>query len=426
LNILQPKNGPCGLLACVIASVAVLRHERNQVQQQPIDREITDEELQQVVYRIIACGSKKAAVKFNGQMITKPADLPVNLLKGKGSCIRIIQACIETRGADQIRKDVASTHGELPLIVGPNALCSSELMTLLMKGKADGNFSAGSFDDGSGGAVKASSDDEWNASGFGMLTFVSSSSSSAIAVQPANALMFPKWPVWVLHGGDHFTVLIQIKATQFLHLNGLPPAGPRTCTLQIDYTQEAKPVLRDGSRPIVGVNTYVKPIPGEIDEIVQANPQDKKDFTDDWTKWRIEVVLAVDDPTVKDDVSSVGNSGGVKLEPRQVKIFQLTNPPSKLGEQWRCAACYRDRFKTMNFGLQQIQDINSGKCQHCQRPIKEAGWSLWFPYQELPREVQIRVDKMFAPKLVNVIRSRWLDAQIKVVGGNKWDGLPST
>ena len=49
--------------------------------------------------------------------------------------------------------------------------------------------------------------------------------------------------MWVLHGGDHFTLLIsangkplsdQAGAThELLHWNGLPPAGPRMATFAL-------------------------------------------------------------------------------------------------------------------------------------------------------------------------------------------------
>ena len=202
----------------------------------------------------------------------------------------------------------------------------------------------------------------------------------------------------------------------FLHFNGLPPAGPTTTRLWIESTTDADRVTSKAAQA-----TFVKPIPGEIDEIVQAHPQDKKDFKDDWKRYRIEIVLAVDDPTVKDDA-------GHEKPPRdlsKVKVFKLTNPP-KVGENWRCASCYRDRFKTMNFG-QQIREKGQDNCVHCHRKIEEAGWTLWFRYSEMPKDVQLRIDRMFAPKTLNVIRTRWPDAIVKVGDEKSSDlALPST
>ena len=163
--------------------------------------------------------------------------------------------------------------------------------------------------------------------------------------------------------------------------------------------------------------SYVKPIPGEIEDIVQAKPEDKVAFKDEWRKWRMECVLAVDDPSVKD--SSTPNKN------RAVPTFDLGNPP-RAGEKFRCASCYRDRFKTMNFG-EQVKQEGQEKCVHCGKKLEEAGWSLWFKYEDLPRYVQLRVDRMFAPKILNVLRTRWPDANVLVGESKSPDApLPST
>ncbi len=66
------------------------------------------------------------------------------------------------------------------------------------------------------------------------------SSYSLDANVPMNdGLINPENPVWVLHGGDHFTVAFYIpsnssgKKFELFHWNGLPPAGPRLATLEI-------------------------------------------------------------------------------------------------------------------------------------------------------------------------------------------------
>jgi hypothetical protein len=50
----------------------------------------------------------------------------------------------------------------------------------------------------------------------------------------------------------------------------------------------------------------------------------------------------------------------------------------------RCATCYRSRFETMCFGM---NEAGSTHCQHepCGRaPQSECGWSIIVPYDELP------------------------------------------
>jgi hypothetical protein len=46
----------------------------------------------------------------------------------------------------------------------------------------------------------------------------------------ADALKFPVYPIWIVHGGDHFTVIFcqQIpdnESFELYHWNGLPPGG---------------------------------------------------------------------------------------------------------------------------------------------------------------------------------------------------------
>jgi hypothetical protein len=43
---------------------------------------------------------------------------------------------------------------------------------------------------------------------------------------------------------------------------------------------------------------FVQPRPGEIDEVIQAHVGDREK-TDYYSRWRFEVILAVDDPEVK-------------------------------------------------------------------------------------------------------------------------------
>ena len=38
------------------------------------------------------------------------------------------------------------------------------------------------------------------------------------------------------------------------------------------------------------------PVPGQIEGVVQCNPQDKSARPGEWTTWSYEVVLAVEDP----------------------------------------------------------------------------------------------------------------------------------
>ena len=204
----------------------------------------------------------------------------------------------------------------------------------------------------------------------------------------------------------------------FLHLNGLPPAGPTSTILTISYTEEAEPITEKSASQFA----YNKPIPGEIEDIVQANAEDKNKFKDDWRRWRLECILAINDPTVQSSSTAPPSN-----KPRaDVKVYDLGEEP-KVGEKFRCAACYRDRYRTMVFG-EQVRQANQSMCSFCGKPLKEAGWTLWMPYGDLPPAIQRMADRMFAPKILNVLRTRWPDANVKLgASDSAIDGpLPST
>jgi hypothetical protein len=260
-----------------------------------VNREIHEEELQQVVFNILqrCCSSSTSnAIYYDKKQIHNFKDLNPKDLSSEGACLRLIEGIVQTRTVGQIRKDVAQSNGELPLIIGPNFLCSSELMSLLIRGNADGNFGAISQSTG-----KVIPDEVWGKNcGYGMLTLPAAASGDA-AVPQANALMFPSHPIWVIHGGDHFTVLAKAcdnKDKLFWHFNGLPPSGPSSTLLLIEASQDAQRVTDNDEKKTIKPFTYVKPFPGEIDEIVQANAEDKRIFKNNLKKWRIEVVLAMD------------------------------------------------------------------------------------------------------------------------------------
>ena len=53
------------------------------------------------------------------------------------------------------------------------------------------------------------------------------------------------------------------------HYNGLPPAGPRMAKLGVEYTR-----LHTAAAKTFKEN-YFKPLTGEIDDVIQADGQDK-------------------------------------------------------------------------------------------------------------------------------------------------------
>ena len=80
---------------------------------------------------------------------------------------------------------------------------------------------------------------------------------------------------------------------ELTHWNGLPPAGPRIATMTV-----STPNGSVGPAPEAREEPYVKPVAGEIDSIVQADPEDKKGKPKQFREWKYECVLAIDEKDV--------------------------------------------------------------------------------------------------------------------------------
>jgi hypothetical protein len=66
----------------------------------------------------------------------------IGSLTAPGGVLLIVQSVVLTRGETAVRRDVSQSNGELPLVFGPNWFCSSELISLLVRGVAAGNVGA--------------------------------------------------------------------------------------------------------------------------------------------------------------------------------------------------------------------------------------------------------------------------------------------
>ena len=206
-GLLQGKNGPCGALAVVNAEV--IAHLGCPLPSAAVDDETLCAALASILWRC-ASGGKIVLASYVGDVggavshdeftVGSAAELGTRLLpklaifKGRGGCCLLLYACVLTRGLDNVKRDVALDNGMTPLIIGPNALCGTELVNLMLSGVARGNVAAyGAM----GGKV------DWRAKGrVGML----SRDELEIGMPLADELKSPLLPVWVMHGGDHFTV----------------------------------------------------------------------------------------------------------------------------------------------------------------------------------------------------------------------------
>jgi hypothetical protein len=224
----------------------------------------------------------------------------------------------------------------------PYQLCTPALMGLLLSGVPADNLSA--YDSVSGELLP------WTAATpiVGLL----SGSEKELRIRICDQYKFPSSDgVFVLHGRDHFTTCFVVpdsvldlpnesldsssksKSKRFLmvHLNGLPPSGPKASRMLI--TAPEGDCKKAPPNAIQGVGVDYRPVPGSIDSIVQADRDDKQLHPKEWTKWKFEVALAIDDPN---DVSEVRPS-----HLPQPKIFNLNVSDIDNYLPWRCRACYQ-------------------------------------------------------------------------------------
>jgi hypothetical protein len=111
-------------------------------------------------------------------------------------------------------KAESATFGDTsqPMVSGPFSLCGTELINLILLGSADGNVAA--YASVGGGKVPAREDVE-----VGILT------NEEEGVPVADHFKAPKNNVWVVHGGDHFTMLFEGAGGSMFLYNGLQVGG---------------------------------------------------------------------------------------------------------------------------------------------------------------------------------------------------------
>jgi len=414
----QPKNGPCGVLAVVHGLVLAEQHTR-----QVEDIEVDVDSLTKVIFGIL-----KRCLPEPGAPIrlVQPADggnysptagisvadfssLDVAMaeiqrrgeaFQRPGGVIDLVYSAVFTRGIDLVRQEVLSEGGELPLI--PKAfncwLCSMELLSLLLRGSATGNVGAFNAD--------GTPNTRWDgASPIGIL----SRKEKEQGIPMAEALKSPPHPVWILHSGDHFTLAWAQTAPspdagakfKLYHWNGLPPGGPRLAEMDVL-------AIRGAATQVVERPKFYKPELGEIDEVVQADPEDKTAFPGEYRRWRYEVMLAWDRP----DLQGEPRPADAPPAPK----FDQEDPRYQRVGAWRCRCCYDRRFQTMDFSL--VPADSPDACSKCQKPRKECGWSLWVPFSELPPARQATVMDQHAKKIEPILWTKWPAAEVTSADGS--------
>lgn len=456
IGLLQTKNGPCGVLAVINAVIIVQLDITNP--KTPLGLDALVSTLAAIISQCSTSNectvvewAEGSAVGDGGLKVQEKVLLKTQLREhiranlqkftDPGGLVLLVYSCVLSRGVDQVRSDIGRDSGEPPLITGPHALCTTELLSLMLRGVASGNVGAYTAI----GSPNAWADGGGELTGLvGLLSFSEVESGIPLcdllktpAAADGSAL---KTRVWICHGGDHFTILFAgaapaaSGALELWHWNGLPPGGPRMSCVLVGASADGGAPTEAGRAPVSHQETFYKPTPGEIDEVVQAHPEDKKAMPADnpkaggWTRWRYEVVLAIDDP----DVQGAERPADMAPEP----TFDLLSNVYKQqaidgavrGESWRCAKCYRGRFQTMCFGMNDAtgaSDPLAEKCPNCGTARSEAGWSLWFHYDELPPKIQQRVTRRHAPKIVPLLRTKWPGAHISFPGEESASSAPS-
>jgi len=415
-GIPQPKNGPCGLLAAVHGLILAEQHAR-EVSEVRVTAEAAAEVILGILWR---CrpeerapvrlvrprqrGDYRPQAELEETEHTEPAALAQELrlragdFCGPGGVIDLLYSAVLTRGPELLRREALAAGGELPLVTQAFScwLCTTELLSLMLRGSAAGNVGAFCGDGRRNGS--------WDGARVGLL----STSEQQTGVPVADALKSPSCPVWILHGGDHFTVAWATAmppdsaGAQFVlsHWNGLPPGGPRLAQLTVLAPHGAKAGPQE-------VPKFYKPRPGEVAEVVQAEPEDKRARPGQYRSWRYEVLLAWDDPGLQ------GEARPPDLAPEPT--FEQADPRFQRPGAWRCGLCYAKRFQTMDFGL--VPADSPDACPKCRKPRRECGWSIWMAFEDLPAKFQASVMQRHAKKLEAVLWTKWPAAVLSVAHG---------
>ena len=459
-GLVQHKNGPCGVLAAVNAEVISLLVRP--VPSKVIDPGMLCAALGAILLRCASGGrvtlakwtdlvggalSEETFVADSAGTVAEILLPRAKTLMGRGGCCLFCYSCVLTRGIEAVRSDTALDNGTTPLIVGPNALCATELMNLLLAGVARGNVGAYGAD---GKKVT------WRTRGrVGLLSRDEFESGMPLA----DELKSPTQPVFVLHGGDHFTVAwvpaspqVRIEArvraifaektkgsAGAADPNGaaaeafaeaaaefkgeLPTPQPPADAFDIALWNGLSPNRNLGWLRLRGSGDPLAEAPpapdahqpsqwrltvGEVESIVQASPQDKKDAPGRWCLHAYEISLVTQ--TVADEDASDVRPDSVppptRLDPA---------PPPAEGAAWRCASCYNTRFKTMCFGE---NPPGNPACRFCSLAPAVAGWTVWRKYATLPPGLQKRIDRTTGPKVLGLLRTRWPEASVSAIGEN--------
>ena len=314
--LVQPANGPCGLLAALQTHIIQVLNDGNAAAAAAAadgmengGNDVLMGGLASVLRTVADAGEKKEGVEVEVVVDVRTMETvrgedakavvrEAREMRGAGmGAVELLYSAVLTRGVEQVGRDLGR-EGDSPyatLIVGENGFCSQSLVQLLLTGVAIDPVS------------HPDSVEERAPRGF--LTYMEADSSvyargsgnTGFAVPPL--LKFPTRGIWVVHGGDHYSIVwthntLPIKPTadhdddhaadhaddhaddhaadhdddhtadhatnhtrlEFLHYNGLKPGGPRIASITVDIPPSSTSSSTSSSIPLDP--SAAAPIPG--------------------------------------------------------------------------------------------------------------------------------------------------------------------
>ncbi|KAJ8607025.1 hypothetical protein CTAYLR_006247 [Chrysophaeum taylorii] len=350
--LVQRENGPCGALAALnaLALAAEARPARDAVSEA-------------MVSALGRCGSPKFARwrdRVGGEI---SEDGGVDDFFRPGGLALFCLSLVLTRGAEAVRNDVASEPGSsLPLVSSPHAFCGPELIDLLVRGVAAGSF--------------------FSPRERGTIGFLARDETNAVV---SRGLKTPELPIFVLHGGDHFTLLWR-SGEYWRHWNGLEPHR-KLSVLRVENVDDSPPEAPRAHRAV----------PGELESVVQSRGQGS------WRDREYELSTWTPDFLTTRGETPSSNSA---------VLFDFRQYPPGPRDAWRCLGCYHSRFETGRFGA---NAPGLTACAHCGKPRDVAGWTFWRAYSTLPDQTRRLIDRDYAPSILATIRTRWRLADLSVL-----------
>lgn len=352
-GIFQNLNGPCGIVAIVLAYILKYSKE-NQTDEENI---LSNAILQLLSHinssNIQICSWIDQNPNSNYDNITTmqldSTNIPsclhyintiISQYTSSGGAILLVYSAISTFQLSKFNNISTPTQATptvtltvtTPLINGPFQLCSSALMNLFLIGYPLDNMNA--YDPISGNLI----DYSLYTSNLPLPIGFLSGSEYELKIRIHDIYKNPTSNIYILHGCDHFTVgyipnIISnssIDVIPFIHWNGLPPNGPKLTFLTLNISNgiiEPLPL-----KLIDGIHQEYKPVIGTIDSVIQSNQKNKKLYPKNWIKWKYEIALVIDDPTnVSPDRPSDLPKG---------RIYDINDYPIIAGDVWRCRRCY--------------------------------------------------------------------------------------